>query len=130
MIKFILRQSYKYLLLIMVVLFMRYSVYYLNLISTINKRPMMEILKNNLKENEFDYFINFFTFLLGYFGSSSFKEKQNIIQYFYVPLNEIFLLLFGVILISLEYKFKFRCDIIIILIILIFIGKIFIYFLC
>ena len=128
MVKFILRQSYKYLLLLLVVLYMRYSVYYLNIILTDAKRPMMEILKYNLENNNKSYFINFFTCLLAYLGDSSFKNKQNIIQYFYVPLNEIFLFLFGIILMSLGYKYKFRNDIIIIIIILlIFIAKILLY---
>ena len=128
LLKFILRQSYKYLLLIIVVLYMRYSVYYLNIIFDHIKKPMMEILKYNLESNNPKYFINFFDCLLGYFGDPTFKTKQNIIQYFYVPLNEIFLFLFGVIFISIGYKYKFRNDMIIIIIIsLIFVGKIFIY---
>ena len=128
MIKFILRQSYKYILLIFVVLYMRYSAYYLNMILSETKRPMMEILKYNLEKNHKSYFINFFTFLIAYLGGSTFERKQNIIQYFYIPLNEIFLFLLSVIFISLGYKYKLRNDIIIIiLIILIFIGKIFLY---
>jgi len=128
MIKFILRQSYKYILLILVILYMRYSAYYLNMILSPNKRPMMEILKYNLEKNHESFFVNFFSFLLAYIGSSSFKEKQNIIQYFYVPINEIFLFLLSVIFISLGYRYKLRNDIIIIiLIILLFIGKIFLY---
>ena len=87
---------------------MRYSVYYLTLIFSKFKRPMMEILKNNLELNNKDYFINFFDFLLAYVGNLIFNNKQNIIQYFYVPLNEIFLFLFGIILISLGYRYKFR----------------------
>ena len=129
MLKFIFRQSYKYLLLLLVILYMRYSIYYLTLIMNNLKRPMIEILKFNLELNNQDYFVNFFDFLLAYTGHYSFNNKQNIIQYFYVPLNEIFLFLFGVILISLGYRFKFRNDIIIIVIIsLIFVSKIVIYF--
>ena len=128
LLKFILRQSYKYLLLIIVVFYMRYSIYYLTIIQTETKRPMMEILKYNLETNNQDYFLNFFDCLLGYFGDISFKKKQSIIQYFYVPLNEIFLFMFGVIFISIGYKYKLRNDIIIMFIILlIFVTKIFIY---
>ena len=128
LLKFIIRQSYKYILLILVILYMRYSVYYLNMILSLTKRPMMEILKYNLNENDESFYKNFFTFLLAYIGSSSFKEKQNIIQYFYIPINEIFLFLLSVIFISLGYRYKLRNDIIIIiLIILLFIGKIFLY---
>ena len=130
MLKFIFRQSYKYLLLLFVVLYMRYSIYYLTLILNDLRRPMTEILKYNLELNNKDYFVNFFDFLLAYIGDFAFNNKQNIIQYFYVPLNEIFLFLFGVILISLGYRYKFRNDIIIIIIIsLIFVVKILIYFL-
>ena len=128
MLKFIFRQSYKYLLLLCIILYMRYSIYYFTLILNQFKRPMTEILKFNLELNNKDYFINFFDFLLAYIGDLTFNNKQNIIQYFYIPLNEIFLFLFGVILISLGYKFKFRNDIIIlILILLIFVVKILIY---
>ena len=89
---------------------------------------MTEILKFNLELNNKDYFINFFDFLLAYIGDLTFNNKQNIIQYFYIPLNEVFLFLFSVILISLGYRFKFRNDIIIIIIILlIFVVKILIY---
>ena len=128
MLKFIFRQSYKYLLLLFVILYMRYSIYYLTLILNGLKRPMTEIMKFNLELNNKEYFINFFDFLLAYIGNLTFNNKQNIIQYFYVPLNEIFLFLFGVILISLGYRYKLRNDIIIIIIIsLIFVVKIFVY---
>ena len=125
LLKFIFRQSHKYLLLIIAVLYMRYSIYYLNIILSNAIRPMMKILKYNLEKNNKEYFLNFFDFLLGYTGDASFKTKQNIIQYFYVPLNEIFLFLFGVILISFGFRYKLRIEIFIIIVILvIFIGKI------
>ena len=128
MLKFIFRQSYKYLLLLFVILYMRFSIYYLTLFLSQFKRPMTEILKFNLEFNNKDYFINFFDFLLAYIGNLTFNNKQNIIQYFYIPLNEIFLFLFSVILVSLGYRFKFRNDIItIIIILLIFVAKIFVY---
>ena len=56
---------------------MRYSVYYLNMILSLTKRPMMEILKYNLNENDESFYKNFFTFLLAYIGSSSFKDNYN-----------------------------------------------------
>ena len=111
MLQFIFRQIYKYLLLLIIILYMRYSIYHLTLVLSEFKRPMMEILKHNLELNNKEYFVNFFDFLLAYIGNLTFNNKQNIIQYFYVPLNEIFLFLFGVILISLGYRYKFRNDI-------------------
>ena len=123
--KFLLIQSYKYILLIYVVLFMRYFFYYIYAFICMEKRPMLEILNYNLKENNSNYFIYFFELLLAYIGDYKFENKTNIIQYFYVPLNEIFCFIFGIILFSIGYKFKWRNDIIIIIIILfIFIAKI------
>ena len=123
--KFFLIQSYKYILLIFVVLFIRFSNYYINIIFNNAKRPMLEILKY-IVEYEYDNsFAIFFSFLLGYFGNHSAEWKQNLIQYFYVPLNEVFFFIIGTILISLGYKFKLKIDIVIIVVILIFfIGKI------
>ena len=83
MLKFIFRQSYKYLLLLCIILYMRYSIYYFTLILNQFKRPMTEILKFNLELNNKDYFINFFDFLLAYIGDLTFNNKQNIIQLFY-----------------------------------------------
>jgi len=89
---------------------------------------MMEILKFNLELNNKQFYINFFDCLLAYIGDLTFLNKQNIIQYFYLPLNEIFLFLFSVILISLAYRYKFRFDkIILIIILVIFVAKIFVY---
>ena len=121
--KFFLIQSYKYILLIFVVLFMRFSYYYINIIFNDTKRPMLEILKYILEYEYDNSFSIFFSFLLGYFGNYSSEWKQNLIQYFYVPLNEVFFFIIGTILISLGYKFKLKIDIIIIIIILIFFHR-------
>ena len=124
--KFFLIQSYKYILLIFAILFMRYSFYYIHALIFNTKKPMLEILNYNLKYNNSNYFVYFFELLLAYIGDYKFENKMNIIQYFYVPLNEIFCFIFGVIFFSIGYKCKWRNDIIIIIIILlIFISKIF-----
>ena len=127
--KFYLLQSYKYILLILVVIFMRYSVYYLNIIFTQGKRPMLEILKYILEYSYDNSFGFFFSFLLnGYTGNSSFQWRQNLIQYFYVPINEVFLFIVFTLFISVGYKFKLRIDIILIIIaLMIFIAKILIF---
>ena len=102
---------------------MRFSYYYINIIFNDTKRPMLEILKYILEYEYDNSFSIFFSFLLGYFGNYSSEWKQNLIQYFYVPLNEVFFFIIGTILISLGYKFKLKIDIIIIIIILIFFHR-------
>ena len=126
--KFYLLQSYKYLLLTISIFYIRYLAFYLTSIFTRIKKPMLEILRFNLDNNNNNFLIGFFTFLLGFEGDYNFQDKQNIIQYFYLPLNEIVCFIIGTLLISIGYKCKWRIDIIIIiLIIIIFISKIFLF---
>ena len=117
--KFFLIQSYKYILLILVILFMRYSFYYVNIPFSNTKRPMLEILKYILEYDYDNSFKIFFTFLINYIGDFSIQWKQNLIQYFYMPINEVFLFIIGTIIISIGYKFKLKIDIAIIIIALI-----------
>ena len=66
--------------------------------------------------------------LMYYLGDEEFENRQNIIQYFYVPLNEIFFFIFGTILISLGYKFKIKIDFIIIFIFFfLYLGRFFMF---
>ena len=123
--KFLFFQSYKYILLILVALFMRYSIYCIEVIFHKIKRPMLEIYKISLKSSDEDYIENLFSCLLSYSGDKQFHNRQNIIQYFYVALNEVVFFLFGLSLISLGYRFRLRIDfIIIILFIILYFGKI------
>ena len=123
--KFFLIQSYKYILLILVVLFMRYSFYYVNIAFNDTKRPMLEILKYILEYHYDNSFEIFFKFLITYFGDFTLQWKQNLIQYFYLPINEVFLFIVSTVLISIGYKFKLKIDIAILIIVaIIFISKI------
>ena len=127
--KFLFRQSYKYILLILVALFMRYSLYYIDTIISGKRHPLMEIYRYNLKNNDKYFFGGLFSFLLFSEGNNEFKKRQNLIQYFYLPLNEMFLFIFGILLLSIGYKYKLRIDyIIIILGIILYIIKIIIGF--
>ena len=55
--------------------------------------------------------------------------KQNLIIYYYMPINEIVFFILGTILISIGFKYKLRIDLfILILIIIIYIAKIIIFF--
>ena len=122
-IKFVFLQSYKYILLIFVILFMHYCLYHIDAIINYEKKPIMEMYNNILIQNE--DFKKLFSFLLFNTENNHFKNRQNLIQYFYLPINEVFLFVFGTALVSLGYKFKLRIDcIIVILILFLFLGKI------
>ena len=110
--KFLFLQSYKYILLFFSLIFMKYSLYDINIILNRRKTPFMELYKYNLKDDKF-FFIKFFSFLLFNTGSYEFLKIQNLVQYYYLPINEIFFFIFGTLLISIGYKFKLRIDYII-----------------
>ena len=127
-IKFLFLQSYRFILLIIVLLFMRFCLYYIDSIISQRRRPMMEIYHYNINEHDEYFFERLITFLLFSGGNSEFRKRQNLIQYFYLPLNEMFLFIFGTAMISLGYLFKFRIDFMIIILILsLFVIKIIFY---
>ena len=117
-IKFLFLQSYRFILLIIVLLFMRFCLYYIDSIISQRRRPMMEIYHYNINEHDEYFFERLITFLLFNGGNNEFRKRQNLIQYFYLPLNEMFLFIFGTAIISFGYLFKFRIDFIIIILIL------------
>ena len=119
LLKFLLLQSYKFPFLIMAILFVRHSIYYIDLITWKQKRPIMEIFKYYMNEKNENILWNFINYFTNFFGDNNLKITIDILQYFYVPLNEIIFFIFGTILISLGYKFKLRIDYIIIAFILI-----------
>ena len=88
--KFLFSQSHKYIMLIFIALFMRYSIYYIDTIIWQRRRPMLEIFKYNFENSNENYVEHLFMYLMYYVGDEEFANRQNIIQYFYVPLNEIF----------------------------------------
>ena len=127
-IKFLFLQSYRFILLIIVLLFMRFCLYYIDSIISQRRRPMMEIYHYNINEHDEYFFERLITFLLFSGGNNEFRKRQNLIQYFYLPLNEMFLFIFGTAIISFGYLFKFRIDFIIIILILsLFVIKIIFY---
>jgi hypothetical protein len=125
--KFLFLQSYKYILLLFVALYMRYLLYYMDIIITPKRNPIKELYKYNNEHDE-NFYERFFSFLLYSSGTNEYNKRQNLVQYFYIPLNEMFLFLFGIAFISLGYKCKLRIDyFIIILTLLIYFGKIIFY---
>ena len=127
--KFLISNSYKYLLLIIIALFIRYLLYYIDIIFREKKSMIFELFKFNLGKNDNNYFFNLFSLLFYNLSKKEFENNESIIQYLYLPINEVFLFIFGISLISLGYKYKLRIDlIIIILIISIYLGKVIIFF--
>ena len=121
--KFVFLQSYKYILLIFIIIIIRFPLYYIVFLIRQSKRPTWEIFKYFI-DNDKKFFMRFFTFLI-YLDDKDSSIKQNLIFYFHIPINEILFFIFGTGLISLGYKFKLRIDIIIFaLILLIYIIKI------
>ena len=111
--RFILYQLHKYILLIMMLLFSRYSFYPLVCLS--GENPMWKYLNKMILSNIRDYkfYLSFtsLTFLFGWDKESNMKISHNLLDYFWLPFNEVFCCVFGVILIAIGYKFKCRIDI-------------------
>ena len=59
--KFLFLQSYKYILLFLSLLFMKYSLYDINILLNRRKTPFMELYKYNLKDDKF-FSLNYFLF--------------------------------------------------------------------
>ena len=93
---------------------------------------MREIFHNQLEEHSIKYFYYLLSFLFYNIKDDElFTNESVFIQYLYLPINEIFLFIYGIALISIGYKFKLRFDIIIIIsFILVYLFKlaIFIFF--
>ena len=130
-IKFLFRQLHKYLLLLLIVLFMRYSYYVLEIYS-FDIKPITELFLENVLLIPND----FFKFILSLLTISSFKINKSdsrvrhyLTDYLWMAFNEIVFFIFGSILITIGYHYKLRIDIfIIILIIILYIGKIIFYY--
>ena len=125
--KFIFRQLYKYLMLILLLLFMRYSYYYCQAI--ISLEPIMEIFNMSvLNQPEKSY-----RFLSSLFFIESFiwnklegNAKHYLSDFYWMAFNEIFFFFCGTVLISIGYKYRLKIDyVIIILVTLLYFIKIF-----
>ena len=127
LIKFIFLQSYKYILLIIVLVSFKHMIYYVVILFTQEKRPVWKIFKYYLDDEE-DFFKRFFSFLFEKSDDDN-GIKQHLITYFYMPINEVFFFIFGTLLIFFGYKYRLRTDLIIlILILIIYFSRIIIYY--
>ena len=117
LIKFIFLQSYKYILLIIVLVLFKHMIYYVVILFSQEKRPVWSIFKHYL-DDENDFFKRFFSFLFQKYDDNN-GIKQYLITYFYMPINEVFFFIFGTLLIFFGYKYRLRIDLIILILILI-----------
>ena len=127
LITFLLLESHKYFLLILMVLFVKYSFYHIQIFASENS-PGWELFKIKILYNQktkWDILINFLTFKIQDIKIDHQRFNQDLFDYFWMPLNEVFFFIFGTILISLGHSLKLKIDyIIIVLILLLYVGKI------
>ena len=127
--KFVFLQSYKYILLYLVLILFRFSVHEIVYFFHQLKRPAWVLFEHYLQQEK-NFLFRGFTLLFNFEQADKGydKTRQNLIYNFYIPINEIFFFIVGTILISFGYKYKLRLDYIIIGILLaIFILKIGLY---
>ena len=129
--KFNLLESYKYIILILIISFVKYSLYHLDILVYHNS-PTWEIFKEKvikLSESKLKTFLKFLTFKINNIKIDHERLSQDIFDYYWIALNEIFFFIFGTVLITLGYKFKLRIDyFIIFLVLFLYIGKIVYYY--
>ena len=127
LIKFMFLQIYKYILLFLSIIFFRYLIFYIYFIVRQTKRPGWATFEYFMDKEE-NLFSRFFSFLFKDDDNIK-KMRQNLIEFFYIPINEVFFFLVGTIFISFGYKYKLRIDLIIlILIFILYVSKIVFHF--
>ena len=131
-IKFIFRQFYKYLILVVFLLYNRHSFYYMQSFF-FDIKPITEIFNRSVliyPESYKEFILSLFTFNILGLNKKDSRTQHDLIVYFWMAFNEIFFFLFGTILLTIGYKFKLKIDYIIIaLVILSFLGKILFFYL-
>ena len=134
-IKFFFMQFYKYIMLLLVILFFRYSFY--PFLSMFDIKPMWNVFNELelIKPSELGTFflklltLDHFKAIYKFFFTNSNSLTHDLFDYYWIPFNEIFFFVFGVILITIGVKTKIKFDyIILLLIIIMFILKILTYF--
>ena len=118
--KFVIYQIYKYIMLFWFFLFQRYSLFLLSTSGEIS-RPMYTYFEKNIlsKPDGGMFLISFLDLTTIYTRDGNKRIDQTLIDYFWLPFNEMLFFVVGVLLISIGYKCKFRIDIVILVLILI-----------
>ena len=126
--KFFFPQIYKYFYFIIILMFERYSLYHLKK-DLLYTGPTWEIFNKKILKRPFETS----KFLKEVFVPKSLfidnnKKEENLIVYFWIPINEFAFFIIGTTIISFGYKYKLRIDyFIIFLIIALYIVKIIFY---
>ena len=115
--KFLILQSYKFILLILASIYLRFCVYYIDTIFLNIRNPTSESFNKELIQHNEGYFFYLISFLFYNIKDEDeiFAKETAFIPYLYLPINEIILFIIGIAIISLGYKFKLRFDLIIII---------------
>ena len=118
-IKFFLYQIHKYIIMFIFFLFQRYSLFILSNIGNVSTRPMIKYFERNIlsKPEGGMFLISFLDLTTIYTRDENKRFGQTLIDYFWLPFNEIFFFIIGVIIISLGYKYKLRIDFFIVILI-------------
>ena len=109
---FILYQSHKYILLILVLLFQRYSLYHLfNIFGEETPSWKNYRIKILDKPNGLCFYFSF-TLLKSFAPCDEeiLRRGNNLLDYFWLPFNEMIFFLLGVILITIGFQKKYRID--------------------
>ena len=119
--KFVIYQIYKYILLLLFFLFQRYSLFILSNLGGEKSRPMWTYFEKNIlsKPEGGMFLISFLDLTTIYTRDGNKRIDQTLIDYFWLPFNEMLFFVVGVFLISIGYKCKFRIDFVILGMILI-----------
>ena len=124
-IKFILYQIHKYIIVLLFFLFFRYSLYIISNTDNI-ERPMWKYFEKNIlsKPPGGMFLISFIDLTFIYTRDNEKRIDQTLIDYFWLPFNEMFFFIVGIIIISIGHKYKLRIDyFILISILIVFIVK-------
>ena len=129
--KFIFRHFFKYLILLLIILFARHSYYHLSTLF-FDIQPIYELFNQNvlMVPEEISNFIFSLLFVKSFqFNKIDSRVRHYLTDYFWMPINEIIFFTFGTIFITIGYKYKLRIDFgIIIIVISLYIGKIAYYY--
>jgi hypothetical protein len=113
--RFVLYQSHKYFLFILILLIERFSLYhFINLVRRDGETPLWKYYQIYIAENPSSPFQFFLSLIMIRNFFINIEEEQrknnNLLHYFWLPFNEILFFIFGVILITIGYKKKLRID--------------------
>ena len=115
-VKFILYQIHKYILIFLFFLFTRYSLYIIMGQVGENARPMWAYFKRNIlnRPGGAEFLISFIDMTAIKRMGGDIRIDQTLIDYFWLPFNEIFFFFIGTILLFIGYKlgikYRFRMD--------------------